>query len=228
MKITTMRLDEMHEIKKNIRRHTEKQLKEYVRSIEMFGQIKPILVDETGEILAGNGLFQALKRAGKETADCYVIKGLDENRKKKLMLADNRVYELGMTDTNAFEEIIKELDGDIDVPGWDEDLLETLNLSMQDTIKEVESYGTYSDQQIKTIESHDVVQHETQATAPAAYQPVSMTHKYDEAVNTAAVQPTPMQPIAPAPQAIQPEADGTPAEQHRYIICPKCGEKICL
>ena len=41
---------------KNVRMHTQTQLKEFVRSIEMFGQYRPIVVDETGTILAGNGL----------------------------------------------------------------------------------------------------------------------------------------------------------------------------
>lgn len=70
----------------------------------------------------------------------------------RLMLADNRIFELGMTDTGTFEEIIKELDGDIDVPGWDEDLLETLNASVEDTLAEVENYGVFSEPQISSIE----------------------------------------------------------------------------
>lgn len=143
MKVTVKKLTELRLADKNIRRHTEKQLKEYVRSVNMFGQIRPLIVDDAGIILAGNGLYEALKRAGKETADCYVMTGLSENDKKKLMLADNRIFELGMTDTSTFEEIIKELDGDIDVPGWDEDLLEPMKaivkrlLDEGKTIKEI-------------------------------------------------------------------------------------------
>lgn len=33
-------------------------------------------------------------------------------QKKKLMMADNKVYELGFTDTDAIEQLVKELDGD--------------------------------------------------------------------------------------------------------------------
>lgn len=159
MKVTVKKLTELRLADKNIRRHTEKQLKEYVRSVNMFGQIRPLIVDDAGIILAGNGLYEALKRAGKETADCYVMTGLSENDKKKLMLADNRIFELGMTDTGTFEEIIKELDGDIDVPGWDEDLLETLNASVEDTLAEVENYGVFSEPQISSIERKTTVEH---------------------------------------------------------------------
>lgn len=96
MKIVKKPLADLRPMEKNVRRHTDKQLKEYVRSIEMFGVIKPLVVDETGLILTGNGLYFALKSMGAEECDCYVMAGLTEAQKKKLMLADNRVYELGM------------------------------------------------------------------------------------------------------------------------------------
>ena len=124
MKITVKKLSELHKPAHNIRRHSEKQLTEYIRSIEMFGQVKPLVVAEDGEIIAGNGLYEALLRMGRETCDCYVMVGLTDIQKKKLMMADNKVYELGFTDVDAIEELVKELDGDVDVPGWDADLLE--------------------------------------------------------------------------------------------------------
>jgi len=117
MKVISKPLSELRMIEKNIRRHPEKQIKEYVRSLKMFGQVKPVVIDETGQILAGNGLFEALQSMGAETCQCYVMEGLSPAQKKKLMLADNRVYELGITDTAVFDEIVKELEGDIDVPG---------------------------------------------------------------------------------------------------------------
>ena len=88
MDVVTKSLSELHEIAKNVRKHTDKQLKEYVRSLQMFGQIKPIVIDEYGEIIAGNGLYAALKSMGAETCECYVVAGLTATQKKKLMLAD--------------------------------------------------------------------------------------------------------------------------------------------
>lgn len=63
MKITVKKLSELHKPAHNIRRHSEKQLTEYIRSIEMFGQVKPLVVAEDGEIIAGNGLYSLLKGA---------------------------------------------------------------------------------------------------------------------------------------------------------------------
>ena len=144
MKITVKKLSELHKPAHNIRRHSEKQLTEYIRSIEMFGQVKPLVVAEDGEIIAGNGLYEALLRMGRETCDCYVMVGLTDVQKKKLMMADNKVYELGFTDVDAIEELVKELDGDVDVPGWDADLLEMLNSTEDEADEMIGSYGEYT------------------------------------------------------------------------------------
>ena len=88
---------------------------------------------------------------GAETADCYIMSGLTEKEKKKLMLADNRVYELGMTDTDMFDEIIRSLEGDVDVPGWDAELLETLNATIHEVNEMVDSYGSYDPEDIQRI-----------------------------------------------------------------------------
>ena len=81
MKITTMKLSDLVKPEKNVRIHTEQQLKEFRRSIEMFGQIRPIVIDENNIILAGNGLFDTLNAMGKETAEVYQYSNLTENQK---------------------------------------------------------------------------------------------------------------------------------------------------
>lgn len=190
MKVVKKALADLHEPAVNVRRHTEKQIKEYVRSLQMFGQIKPLVVAEDGEILAGNGLYQALKEMGAETCDCYVMAGLDAKQRRKLMLADNRVYELGITDMDSFDAIIKELQGDVDVPGWDEDLLAMLNASVADTNEELESYGAYAPETVAAVSGRE---------------------------------DRPAPPSQPAPPLSGQEAPGA-----RVVICPKCGERICL
>ena len=198
MKIVKKKLSELHPMEKNIRRHTEKQLKEYVRSIEMWGQLKPAVVDENGMVLAGNGLVEALRMAGHDTCDCYVLTGLTEAQKKKVMLSDNRVYELGFTDTDVFDEIIRELGGDIDVPGWDADLLEMLNASVREADDMVGSYGVYQAEDVENVSSRE--RPTDQAGAPTTTR-------------------APAQTPAPA---------GAAAETQRVVICPNCGEQICL
>lgn len=202
MEITVKRLSDLHLAPRNVRRHTDKQIAEYVRSVEMFGQIKPVIADEKGEIIAGNGLFMALSQMGRETCDCYILTGLSEKQKKKLMLADNRVYELGITDMDAFDEIIRELGGDIDVPGWDEDLLAMMNAASQDVDEIVNGYGNYEESDVSKL-----TEQKSSLAAPAV-SPTQMSVTPD---------------IAPAPTP-----EGSQGQVQKVIVCPKCGEQICL
>lgn len=206
MDITIKNLRDLRLAEKNVRRHTDKQISEYIRSLEMFGQIKPIIVDETGEIIAGNGLYQALVQMGRETCDCYVISGLTANQKRKLMLADNRVYELGVTDMDVFESIIKELDGDVDVPGWDEDLLEMMTAVTEDIDEIVSDYGNYNESDVSKI---------SERTVPSTPQPVITAQQPAGTPTQSATSPTQT-------------AEASPVQAQRVIVCPKCGEQICL
>ena len=207
MNITTKNLSDLHTPARNVRRHTDKQIGEYVRSLKMFGQVKPIVCDESGEIIVGNGLYQAMLQMGAETCECYVITGLSDAQKKKLMLADNRVYELGITDTDAFQEIIKELEGDIDVPGWDEDLLAVMNAATADVDEIVRGYGAFEQEAVNRL-----------ADRPAP------TEAYQPPAPAPAPAPVAAIPAEPSEEPGQPEG----ADVQRVIICPKCGERICL
>ena len=42
MKVTRLKLDDLHAPEENVRYHTEAQLKEFERSVRMFGQIRPL------------------------------------------------------------------------------------------------------------------------------------------------------------------------------------------
>ena len=64
MKIVKKKLMDLRHPEKNVRIHSDKQITEFKRSIEMFGQIRPIVIDEAGTILAGNGLYDALTAMG--------------------------------------------------------------------------------------------------------------------------------------------------------------------
>ena len=101
MEIKRMKLADLVIPEKNIRIHTEQQLKEFERSVRMFGQIRPIVIDENRVILAGNGLYATLLRMGETEADVYQYFNLTENQKKKLMIADNKIFALGIENLNT-------------------------------------------------------------------------------------------------------------------------------
>jgi hypothetical protein len=212
MKIVTKKLTDIHPAKKNIRRHTDKQLTEYIRSVEMFGQTKPILIDEAGEIIAGNGLYEALKQMGRGTAECRIMDGLTPGMKKKLMLSDNRVYELGITDMDIFDEILQELDGDMDIPGWDDDLLEMLNASAAEATDMVEGYGVYDEDEVEAMNRRSREEH-----IPGQGVEKATQRSLDGADCTN------MTSNAAAPGGAEKTGEGDAT-----ITCPYCGGTICL
>jgi len=195
---TTMKLSEMRHPAKNVRKHSQSQITEYMRSVEMFGQIRPIVVDDTGEILAGNGLYDALVGLGRETADVYVMTGLTPVQKKKLMLADNRIFNLGSDDMGVFEEFVAELGGDFDVPGYPMELLKTLSFDADDVDEANASYGRISTEDKEALQRTEERYARERAEAEETAQELPSGNEHGVEL------------------------------QRRYIVCPKCGEKIWL
>lgn len=201
MRTVTKLLSELKRPERNVRMHTDKQLTEFRRSVEMFGQIRPIVIDENNVMLAGNGLYETLLSMGRTEADCYVVEGLTENEKKKLMLADNRIFDLGVDDMKVFDEFIEELGDDLDVPGFDDELLRSLVANEAEIDEMMSSYGLITEDKKEEI-------------AGAAE-----TYRKAEAERASQPEPAPDAAAASA-EAAQPVG--------KYVVCPKCGEKIWL
>ena len=209
MEIITMKLVDLVKPEKNVRIHTEQQLKEFQRSVKMFGQIRPIVVDENNVILAGNGLYETLIAMGKETADVYKYDNLTENQKKKLMIADNKIFSLGIENLDTLNSFLEDLQGDLDIPGFDEDILKQMVSEAEDVTEKLSEYGTLDDEEIQSIKE-------------------SGERKEQQIQKAEAEQATPApQPIA-QPQQEMPEDSEDTTEVKTFVICPKCGEKIWL
>jgi ParB-like chromosome segregation protein Spo0J len=153
VKVIKKKLCDLKRPERNVRMHTDKQLREFRRSVEMFGQIRPIVIDENNVILAGNGLYDTLLSMGRVDADCYVTAGLTEAAKKKLMLADNRVFNLGVDDLAAFDAIVLELKDDLDIPGFEEDLLRSIVMEADEASAVMSDYGAVDGERIDEIKA---------------------------------------------------------------------------
>ena len=198
MKVIKLPLDALKRPEKNIRRHTDKQLKEFERSVAMFGQIRPIVVDENNEILAGNGLYETLLRMGKTEAEVYQVKGLTANQKKKLMIADNKIFDLGVDNLDVFDEFLVELKDDMDIPGFDEDILRTMVSEADNVSEKLKEYGTVDNEKIAEIKA--AKERKNALIAKVA----------DKAADDDAS-----------------EAAGS-IDDNDCIVCPNCGEQIWL
>lgn len=213
MEIKRMKLADLVIPEKNIRIHTEQQLKEFERSVRMFGQIRPIVIDENRVILAGNGLYATLLRMGETEADVYQYFDLTENQKKKLMIADNKIFALGIENLNTLNDFLEELHDDLDIPGYDSEILKQMVSEAEDITEKISEYGTLDDEEIKEIKARNERQ------AMESPQPV-----FDSNSNTNQS----VTPVATASEPIQEEQDEQTADIRKFVICPKCGEKIWL
>lgn len=76
-------------------------------SIEQFGFLVPIVVDENGVIASGHTRYKAAKQLGIKTVPCVVASDLTDEQVKAFRLADNKVGELADWDN---DKLIVELD----------------------------------------------------------------------------------------------------------------------
>ena len=212
MKIVKMKLSELKCPEKNIRIHTDKQIQEFERSVKMFGQIRPIVADENNVILCGNGLFATLTKMGYDTADVYKVTGLTENQKKKLMIADNKIYGLGIDDLDTFNKFLADLGEDLDIPGFDEDILKSMVAEAEDVTEKISEYGTIDDDEIKAIQASKERKEALMANPPSNEPEESDVAKETLVNDSSSLQTTP--PV--------------PAEMQKFVICPDCGCKIWL
>ena len=204
MNIRQMPLASLKRPEQNVRMHTEKQLKEFERSVSMFGQLRPIVADEAGVILAGNGLFETLIRLDWKEADVLQVEGLTENQKKKLMLADNKIFGLGVDDLETFDAFLVDLKDDLDIPGFDEDLLKSMVAQAEEVTEKLQEYGTLDEDEIEEIKAAGERKDLYMTTG------VADKGEADKPKEDVPGQEEPKEPV------------------RQYVVCPHCGEKIWL
>ena len=205
MKIQIMNISELQHPEKNVRKHPEKQLKELQRSIKMFGQIRPVIVDENNIILAGNGLTQALREMGETQVKVLKMSNLSEKDKIKLMLADNRTYSLGFDDHDNIFELLSQLDGDFDVPGYDEELLEELLAEDEEVEENLQNYGVLNKEEIQQFEGKT-----EEIQKKAETEPFVDKEEYEEELQK-------------AEEGTLKEPEGHSNEYLERKPCPRCG-----
>lgn len=101
-------------------------------SLAATGQYKPIVVNagtHTGrpmEILAGNHTFLAARSLGWDSVQAVTVDVPDEVA-SKIVLADNRLADIGGYDNDVLAELLQGLDGDLEATGYnDADLVNLL------------------------------------------------------------------------------------------------------
>lgn len=114
----------------NSRAHTSRNLNALKRSLQTFGQTKPVVLSADGIVLAGNGTVQAARELG-WTELAAVRVELTGEQARAYSIADNRTAELAEWDYEVLAGLMKDLDHR-DLIGWsDEEIDDVLQVLTQ-------------------------------------------------------------------------------------------------
>ena len=103
-KLKEINLKDLKPYEKNAKIHGDYQIDLLKKSIQEFGFVSPILIDENYNVIAGHGRIKAAEELGITKVPCIFIEGLTEDQRKAYILADNKLTELGDWDLDIVNE----------------------------------------------------------------------------------------------------------------------------
>lgn len=114
---------------RNARTHSDAQVAQIAASIKEWGWTTPVLVDETGMIIAGHGRVMAARKLGLPEVPVMVADGWSDAQKRAYVLADNQLAMNAGWDTDLLKVELQGLaaeDFEMDLIGFDEKFLSGL------------------------------------------------------------------------------------------------------
>jgi DNA modification methylase len=108
-RVETRSLAEITPYPQNARTHTDQQIELLANLMLRYGVDQPIVVDEAGVILKGHGRRLAAIKAGFESFPVVVQRGLSDDDKRALRIADNQVALLAGWDQQLMQLELGEL-----------------------------------------------------------------------------------------------------------------------
>jgi hypothetical protein len=119
MKIEKRSVKDLSSDPANARKHSDRNIESIMASLRRFGQQKPIVVDLSNVVRAGNGTLEAAKRLGWETI-AVVQSDLTGADMSAYAIADNRTAELAEWDDEILKATLEGLDDALrDAAGFD-------------------------------------------------------------------------------------------------------------
>lgn len=108
--------------KKQLRKHTPQQIDMLAGAFEVLGIIKPLVIDELGQLLAGHACLAAAKKLGMTEVPVVRIRHWTPELKRMFVLADNQIADLACWDDAALALELKDLsalDLNLEIVGFD-------------------------------------------------------------------------------------------------------------
>lgn len=94
----------------NARTHSKRQIRQIAASIERFGFVNPVLINDDFTIIAGHGRVEAAKLLGMEAVPALRLSHLNATEQRAYMIADNRLADLAGWDHELRAIELKSLD----------------------------------------------------------------------------------------------------------------------
>jgi hypothetical protein len=111
----------------NSRTHSDEQVAQLAASIREFGFTNPVLVDEQNNLIAGHGRLLAARKLKMDKVPAVVVTGLDDRKRRALVIADNKLALNAGWDEEALRVELEDLAGDFgELMGFSEDELVAL------------------------------------------------------------------------------------------------------
>lgn len=125
---TIAKVDDLIPYALNSRTHSDTQVAQLAASIREFGFTNPVLVDEQNNLIAGHGRLLAARKLGLDEVPAILVTGLDDRRRRALVIADNKLALNAGWDEEALRVELEDLAADFsELMGFtDEELAELL------------------------------------------------------------------------------------------------------
>jgi DNA modification methylase len=107
----------------NCRTHSGKQIRGIANSIVAFGFTNPLLVNQEGGLIVGEGRYKAAQLLGLTQVPAIVLPGLSLARQRALAIADNKIAQNAGWDRERLAIEIPELAGLLEIEGLDVSIL---------------------------------------------------------------------------------------------------------
>jgi 16S rRNA G966 N2-methylase RsmD len=111
----------------NSRLHSDAQVAQLAASIREFGFTNPVLIDEAKNLIAGHGRVMAARKLGLKSVPAILVTGLDERKRRALVIADNKLAMNATWDEDVLKNELQDLAGDFgELMGFSEEELEAM------------------------------------------------------------------------------------------------------
>jgi DNA modification methylase len=138
-RIEIVAMSRLRSARRNAHQHSKKQIRQIADSIERFGFINPVIVDDQGNVVAGHGRLAAANLLGMRNIGVIRLSHLSEAELRAYMLADNKLTEnagwdreLLAIELKELEVLLPEVGLDLGITGFEPAELDTLMVDFGD------------------------------------------------------------------------------------------------